>query len=91
MKLLDHDAMHLFPRPSAGLSMKSQDQAEARLRERLGRLADALAEIPSRLAGLLATETDPQGVHDLLDQEFRRALEILTDESERRGNQHVKS
>jgi len=45
---------------------------------RIGRLVrDALLNIPSRLAGILAAESDQRKVHDLLEKEIRQALEAL--------------
>lgn len=45
---------------------------------RVGRLVrDAVLNVPSRLAGILAAETDQRRVHDLLEQELRQALEAL--------------
>lgn len=45
---------------------------------RLARLVrDAMLNIPARLAGILAAETDQRRVHDLLEQEIRQALEAL--------------
>lgn len=45
---------------------------------RVGRLVrDGLLNIPSRLAGILAAETDQRKVHDLLEKEIRQALESL--------------
>lgn len=45
---------------------------------RIGRLVrDALLNIPSRLAGIVAAETDQRKVHDLLEKEIRQALEAL--------------
>lgn len=38
-------------------------------------IRDALQNIPSRVAGLLAAETDQRKCHDLLDREIRLALE----------------
>lgn len=38
---------------------------------------DAIESIPSRVAGMLAAETDQQKVHDTLAQELRQALEGL--------------
>ncbi len=43
-----------------------------------GRLIrDAMLNIPSRLAGILAAESDQRLVHDLLEKEIRQALESL--------------
>ncbi|ALA60199.1 hypothetical protein [Nitrospira moscoviensis] len=45
---------------------------------RVGRLVrDALMNIPSRLAGILAAESDQRRVYELLDKEIRQALEAL--------------
>ena len=45
---------------------------------RVGRLVrDGLLNIPSRLAGILAAETDQRKVHDLLEAEIRQVLEAL--------------
>jgi hypothetical protein len=45
---------------------------------RVGRLVrDAVLNVPSRLAGILAAESDQRKVHDLLEAELRRALEAL--------------
>lgn len=55
-------------------------QAEGVEREafRIGRLVrDGLLNIPSRLAGVLAAESDQRRVHDLLETEIRQALEAL--------------
>ncbi len=45
---------------------------------RIGRLVrDAVLNVPSRLAGILAAEMDQRRVHDLLEKELRQALEAL--------------
>lgn len=45
---------------------------------RIGRLVrDAVLNVPARLAGILAAETDQRKVHDLLEKELRQALEAL--------------
>lgn len=45
---------------------------------RIGRLVrDAVLNVPSRLAGILAAESDQRKVHDLLEKELRQALEVL--------------
>ncbi len=45
---------------------------------RVGRLVrDAILNVPSRLAGILASESDQRKVHDLLDRELCQALEAL--------------
>jgi hypothetical protein len=45
---------------------------------RVGRLVrDAVLNVPSRLAGILAAESDQRKVHDLLEKELRQALEAL--------------
>jgi hypothetical protein len=50
---------------------------------RLGRLVrDGILNIPSRLAGILAAETDQRKVHDLLETELRQALEALAVDDE---------
>lgn len=38
---------------------------------------DAILNVPSRLAGILAAESGQRRVHDLLEQELRQALEAL--------------
>lgn len=43
---------------------------------------DSLLNIPDRLAGILAAETDPHKVHLLLTDELTKALEALALESE---------
>lgn len=54
---------------------KEKVEAEA---FRVGRLVrDSMLNIPSRLAGILAAETDQRRVHDLLEKEIRQALEAL--------------
>lgn len=59
------------------LVLKSASEAEA---FRLGRLVrDAILNVPSRLAGILAAEMDQRTVHDLLDRELRQALEVLAE------------
>ncbi|MDF0673240.1 MAG: hypothetical protein P0120_02700 [Nitrospira sp.] len=45
---------------------------------RLGRMIrDAMLNLPYRLAGVIAAETDPEKIHDLLTKEIRQALEAL--------------
>ncbi|MCS6285200.1 MAG: hypothetical protein H8K08_07205 [Nitrospira sp.] len=45
---------------------------------RLGRLVrDAVLNVPARVAGILAAESDQQKVHELLESELRQALEAL--------------
>lgn len=49
---------------------------------RLARMVrDAILNIPSRLAGILAAETDQRKAHDLLERELRQALESLAAEN----------
>ena len=45
---------------------------------------DALLNIPDRLAGVIAAESDAQKVHAMLATEIRQALEELTGGPERR-------
>jgi hypothetical protein len=50
---------------------------------RIGRLVrDAVLNVPSRLAGILAAESDQRKVHDLLEAELRQALEALAIEED---------
>lgn len=57
------------------LVRKSEVEKEA---FRIGRLVrDAILNVPSRLAGILAAESDQRRVHDLLEKELRQALESL--------------
>jgi len=50
---------------------------------RLGRqIRDAILNVPARLAGILAAETDQRAVHDLLEKELRQALEALIQDLE---------
>lgn len=45
---------------------------------RVGRLVrDGVLNVPARLAGILAAESDQRKVHDLLEKELRQALEAL--------------
>jgi len=45
---------------------------------RIGRLVrDAVLNVPARLAGILAAESDQRRVHDLLEAELRQSLEAL--------------
>lgn len=47
----------------------------------VGRLVrDSMLNIPSRLAGILAAESDQRKVHDLLEREIRQALEALSND-----------
>ena len=54
---------------------KEQVREEAFHLARLVR--DAMLNIPSRIAGILAAESDQRKVHDLLENEIRQALEAL--------------
>lgn len=57
------------------LVRKSEIEKEA---FRVGRMVrDAVLNVPSRLAGILAAESDQRKVHDLLEKELRQALEAL--------------
>lgn len=50
---------------------------------RKGRLVrDAVLNVPARLAGILAAETDQRKVHDQLETELRQALEALAVDDE---------
>lgn len=54
---------------------KTLTEAEA---FRIGRLVrDAVLNVPSRLAGILAAESDQRKVHELLEKELRQALEVI--------------
>lgn len=45
---------------------------------RIGRqVRDSLLNVPARLAGILAAESDQRKVHDLLESEMRQSLEVL--------------
>lgn len=58
-------------------SLVRKDQVEAAA-FRKGRLVrDGVLNVPARLAGILAAETDQRKIHDLLEQELRKALEAL--------------
>lgn len=60
-------------------------QAEAVAAEwfRLTRIVkDAVMNVPSRLAGVLASVNDERKVHDLLEAELRQTLEALTTEKQ---------
>ena len=46
-------------------------------------LRDSLLNIPDRLAGMLAAESDAQKIHAMLATEIRQALEELTGGPER--------
>jgi phage terminase Nu1 subunit (DNA packaging protein) len=46
------------------------------------RVRDALLNIPGRVASLYAAETDPQRIHQNLDDEIRTVLLELIDETE---------
>lgn len=62
------------------LVKKSEVEKEA---FRVGRLVrDAVLNVPSRLAGILAAESDQRKVHDLLEKELRQALEALAIEDQ---------
>ncbi len=62
------------------LVKKSEVEKEA---FRVGRLVrDAVLNVPSRLAGILAAESDQRKVHDLLEKELRQALEALAIDDE---------
>ena len=53
---------------------------------RVGRLVrDAVLNVPSRLAGILAAENDQRRVHDLLEKELRQVIEVLAIEDEDTG------
>lgn len=53
---------------------------------RLARVVrDALMNIPSRLAGVLASESDERKVNQLLEKELREALEVVTSRQSDRG------
>lgn len=59
----------------ADLVRRAEVEAES---FRIGRqVRDAILNIPSRLAGIVAAESDQRRVHDLLEQELRQALEAL--------------
>ena len=48
---------------------------------RTGRqVRDGMLNIPPRIAGILAAETDQRKVHEILDNEIRRCLEVLAAE-----------
>ena len=50
---------------------------------RIGRLVrDAILNIPSRLAGILAAESDQRRVYELLEKEHRQALDTLSCDDE---------
>jgi phage terminase Nu1 subunit (DNA packaging protein) len=46
------------------------------------RVRDALMNIPARIASLYAAETDPQKIHQNLEDEIRTVLIDLIDETE---------
>lgn len=54
---------------------------------RIGRqVRDAVLNVPARLAGILAAETDQRKVHDQLEKELRQALESLAIDDEPDGD-----
>ncbi|MBS0183603.1 MAG: hypothetical protein JSS39_14510 [Nitrospira sp.] len=66
-------------------SLVSVEKVEAEA-FRIGRqVRDALLNLPDRLAGVFAAETDQRKIHDSLTKEIRQALEALAEgESDRR-------
>ena len=64
-----------FEQVSGKLVEKEKVEAEA---FRLARLVrDSVLNVPARIAGIIAAETDQRKVHDLLEKELRQALEPL--------------
>lgn len=61
------------------------DAVKAALAVAMATAREALLQIPSRLAPLLAADTDPASVQNLLHGEIHQALEHLSGASERLG------
>ena len=61
------------------------DAVKAALSVAMATAREALLQIPSRLAPLLAADTDPASVQNLLHGEIHQALEHLSGASERLG------
>lgn len=57
----------------------SREKVRAEIARRLSGLREALLQIPSRLEAVLAAETDPAKVHDLLENELYQALESASE------------
>lgn len=58
-------------------SLISTEEVEAEGVRMAKRVRDVIESIPSRIAGMLAAESDQRKVYDLLAQELRQALEGL--------------
>ena len=63
------------------------DAVKAVLSVAMATAREALLQIPSRLAPLLAAESDPGSVQNLLHAEIHQALELLSSASVRLGQQ----
>ena len=61
------------------------DAVKAALSVAMATTREALLQIPSRLAPLLAADTDPASVQDLLHSEIHHALETLSGAGQRLG------
>lgn len=59
-----------------------RDEIEKEWFRRGRQVRDAVLNVPARLAGILAAESDQQKVRDLLETELRQALESLANEDE---------
>lgn len=55
-------------------ALVSGEKVRSELARRLSGLREALLQIPSRLEAVLASETDPTKVHELLEDELFQAL-----------------
>ena len=52
----------------------SRDEMRVAAFNRYRTFRDGMLNIPDRLAAVLAAETDPRNIHDLLSSEIRKAL-----------------
>lgn len=67
-----------YEQVSGKLVEKEQVETEA---FRIGQqVRDAILNVPSRLAGIVAAESDQRKVHDLIEAELRQALEALAND-----------
>jgi len=61
----------------------SRDEVEAAAFNRFRTFRDGMLNIPDRVAAMVAAETDPRQVHEILTGEIRKALHEFADNGDR--------
>jgi len=75
----------LFDDKAPTEKLVSRDEMQVAAFNRYRTFRDGMLNIPDRLAAVLAAETDPRRVHELLSTEIRKALTEFSDANRANG------